>query len=167
VTGIRLRRPFLVSHLNQALKTNITLTQVIGKIGDDTIQEELNINIMINEKVEPCFELKPKITRRLPFNLKQVDPQNMSLLDVSDRDRSFILPSFKFMRFHNVCAINFSSTSFDDAHMEFLANYLEGNPALYSATLDNTLITDNALALLAGALKKNVVLNHVSFKNCH
>ena len=136
MTGIKLRRPFLVSYLNQALQTNITLTQVIGKIAEDTIQEDLDTNVMITEKVEPCFELHPRITRQSPFNLKAVDPLNTSLLDVSGKDRAFIPPSFKFMRFHNVCAINFTNTGFDDGHMNFLATYLMSSPALYSVTLD-------------------------------
>jgi len=32
LTGIRLRKPFLKSHLESALKTNIALIEVIGKI---------------------------------------------------------------------------------------------------------------------------------------
>ena len=35
LSGIRLRKPFLKSHLELALQSNITLIDVIGKIGSD------------------------------------------------------------------------------------------------------------------------------------
>jgi hypothetical protein len=44
LTGIRLRKPFLKSHLETALKTNITLIEVIGKIPQGTLEGELLTN---------------------------------------------------------------------------------------------------------------------------
>ena len=77
-----------------------------------------------------------------------------------------MLPSFKFVRFLNVCAINFSSTKFDNIHMDFLCGYLGGNPALYSVVLDNNQFSDAGIHALAKVLEKNKVLAHVSFKSC-
>ena len=140
---------------------------MIGKIVPHTIQGELETNILIYEKIEPCFDPKPKITRKSNFNFKQVDPENISLLDISRKDHSFILPSFKFVRFHQVRAVNFSATLFDNHDMEILTKFLLTNPVLYSITLDNNIIIDECITSLAHALKKNTVLCHVSFKGCN
>ena len=138
----------------------------MGNIEPDTIQDELKTNNMIHEKIEPCFDPKPKMTRKSNFNLKQVGAENICLLDISRKDHSYILPSFKFVRFNEVSAVNFSSTRFDNYDMEILAEFLNSNPVLYSVTLDNNFITDECITMLANALKKNTVLCHVSFKGC-
>ena len=91
----------------------------------------------------------------------------MSLLDIRRKDHSYILPSFKFVRFHEVCAVNFSATMFDNNDMEILTEFLITNPVLYSVTLDGNIIIDESITSLANALKKNTVLCHISFKGCN
>ena len=124
------------------------------------------MNNMIEELVEPCFELKPKINRKSLFNFRSVDPENISLLDISGKNVEFVTPSFKFAKFHNVCALNFSSTRFNDQHMESLANYLLTNPALYSITLDTNTFTDTGFLQIAEAMKTNKVVCHLAFRGC-
>jgi hypothetical protein len=106
LSGIRLRKPFLKSHLELALQSNITLIDVIGKIPPGTIEGDLGINIKIRDQIYPCYQEEPKITKRMKFNFTLVDPENYSFLDISGKKASYILPSFKFMNFHNVRAID-------------------------------------------------------------
>ena len=106
--------------------------EVIGKIPPGTIENELSVNILIRDKINPCFQEFPKFTKRMPFNFSLVDPVNKSFLNISSKMTSFILPSFKFMNFHNVRAIDFSDTGFHDTHMIMLGDYLNSNPSLYS-----------------------------------
>jgi len=48
LSGIRLRKPFLKSHLEFALKTNIALVEVVGKIpAGSGLEKELNTNRII------------------------------------------------------------------------------------------------------------------------
>jgi hypothetical protein len=76
------------------------------------------------------------------------------------------MPSYKFMNFHNVRAIDFSGTGFHDTHMIMLADYLGANPYLYSVVLDRNPMSDQAMTILAGALKRNKKLSHLSIKGC-
>jgi hypothetical protein len=55
VSGIRLRKPFLKSHLELALQSNITLIDVIGKIPPGTIEGDLGINVKIRDQIYPCY----------------------------------------------------------------------------------------------------------------
>jgi hypothetical protein len=52
---MRIRKPFLKSHFEPALKSNITLKYVIGKLTPDIIDEELQINITIENEILPNY----------------------------------------------------------------------------------------------------------------
>ena len=49
---------------------------------------------------------------------------------------SYISPTFKFMRFMNVRAVNFTNVGFFDTHMSMLIEYLNECHGLYSIVLD-------------------------------
>jgi Ran GTPase-activating protein (RanGAP) involved in mRNA processing and transport len=169
LSGIKLRKPYLKSHLEVALKSNITLIDVIGKISPDTLDGELGTNVKIRDKIYPCFEEKPKISKRMPFNFTLVDPDNNSFLNISGKKTSYILPSFKFMNFHNVRAIDMSNTGFHDTHMIMLADYLQNtnvNSELFSICLNDNPFTDHSLKILAEALKHNKKVAHLSILKC-
>ena len=121
---------------------------------------------MIRDEIVPCFQLRPKIKKSMPFNFTLVDPLNTSFLDISEKPHSFIQPSFKFIKFHDVRAIDVSGTNFSNQDVEQLCEYLDQNPPLYSVTLDNNPFDDEALLNLCETLKKNDILSHLSFKNC-
>jgi Ran GTPase-activating protein (RanGAP) involved in mRNA processing and transport len=55
LNGIRIRKPFLKSHFEPNLKSNITLKYVIGKLTPDIIDEELQTNITIENEIIPNF----------------------------------------------------------------------------------------------------------------
>ena len=55
---------------------------------------------------------------------------------MTDTPVSYIAPSFKFMSFHNVRAVNLSNTGFFDTHLGLLIDYLNDCRGLYSIVLD-------------------------------
>ena len=55
LTGLTVRKPFLKQNFDQALKRNITLQEVIGKIPSNIINAELEQNIMIEKEVLPLY----------------------------------------------------------------------------------------------------------------
>ena len=69
---------------------------------------------MIREEVRPCFKETPKLTKKSLFNFRLVEPDNISFLDISGKPNSFITPAYKFIRFHNVRAIDLSRTRLND-----------------------------------------------------
>ena len=100
------------------------------------------------------------------FNFKLVDEHNTSFLDISSKPHGYIMPSFKFMTFHDVRAIDFTKTSFSDSHMCVLADYLNNNPQLYSIVLDENPFTDQSMQTLTNALKRNTTVTHLSIRKC-
>ena len=76
------------------------------------------------------------------------------------------MPSFKFMNFHNVRAIDMSNTGFHDTHMIMLADYLQKTNELFSNSLNGNPFTDHSLKVLADALKTNKKVAHLSILNC-
>lgn len=85
LTGIRIRKPFLKSHFEPALISNITLKFVNGKMQAEIVQGMLNTNIVIETKVVPNYLPKAKF-RKGDFNVKIVDPLNTSFLNMSGCD---------------------------------------------------------------------------------
>ena len=55
LTGIAIRKPFLKQNFDQALKRNITLQEVIGKIPSNIINSELEQNILIEKEILPLY----------------------------------------------------------------------------------------------------------------
>jgi hypothetical protein len=164
LSGIRLRKPYLKSHLESALKTNIALIEVLGKISaGSSLERELGINSMIENKIVPCFF---EHGNKASFDFDLVDPEHKSLLKIRNKPMSYIQPSFKFMNFHDMRAIDFSYTGFHDSHMCMLGEYLSVNPSLYSIVLDGNPFTDQSLSILASALKRNKTVAHLSILEC-
>ena len=75
VTGLTLRKPFLKQNFDQALKRNITLQEVIGKIPANIIQAELDLNIMIEKEIMPLYQPQV-IAGKNMFNLALVEPNH-------------------------------------------------------------------------------------------
>lgn len=55
LTGLQIRKPFLKQSFDKALKRNITLQEVIGKISHNIIQPELEQNIVIEREILPLY----------------------------------------------------------------------------------------------------------------
>ena len=55
LSGISIRKPYLNQHLNLALKKNITLQRVLGKIPPGIINHELELNAIIESEILPCY----------------------------------------------------------------------------------------------------------------
>ena len=155
--GIRLRKPFLNNYLARALQTNISLIEVIGKIPPGTLAPELSVNVMIRQHIEPCYHEKAPQKYYEYFNFASVEPNNTSMLCIKDKSTDFIMPSFKFMNFHDIRAVNFANIELNDNHINSLAEYLEKveTPSLYSIVLDNNPFTDLGLYALSEVLRHN------------
>lgn len=72
LTGLTVRKPFLKQHLDQALKRNITLQVVNGKIPPHLVQAELDQNIIIEKELLPRYTPYYRPSRDL-FNLAMVE----------------------------------------------------------------------------------------------
>jgi len=165
LTGIRIRKPFLKSHFEHALVSNITLKFVNGKMPADIVHEMLKINIIIEQQVMPNYLPKAKF-RKGDFNVKIIDPLNTSSLNMSGSDNNLFQPALKFVKYHDIRSCDFSSMGLQDQSMQLIADYLVKNPNMRSMILDGNEISDYGMHKLAGSLKKNKKLAHVSFKNC-
>jgi predicted nuclease of predicted toxin-antitoxin system len=102
----------------------------------------------------------------MKFNFTLVDTEDYSFLDISGKKTSYILPSFKFMNFYHIRAIDLAGTGFHDIHMSMLGEYLQSDPELFSICLDNNPLTDASMKTLANALRKNKKVAHLSLCNC-
>ena len=107
LSGMRIRKPFLKSHFEPALKSNITLKYVLGKLTPDIIDEDLNINITIENQVLPHLMLKAKF-KKGDFNTKCVDSENTSILQLTDLPNSLFEPALKFVKYHSIRICDFS-----------------------------------------------------------
>ena len=67
----------------------------------------------------PVFSEKARL-KKSQFNLTKVDPDNTSYLDMTNTSANTISPAFKFIRFHDVRAVNFTNSGFFDTHMSLL-----------------------------------------------
>ena len=56
LTGVQIRKPFLKQVFDPALRRNITLQEVVGKISHNVIQPELDQNVTIEKEVLPLFQ---------------------------------------------------------------------------------------------------------------
>jgi hypothetical protein len=55
------RKPFLKQHFEPALKKNITLQRVIGKIPPGIIDHELEVNMIIEKSIMPLYQPNTRI----------------------------------------------------------------------------------------------------------
>ena len=55
LTGVTIRKPFLKQIFDPALRRNITLQEVVGKISHNVIQPELDQNVTIEKEVLPLY----------------------------------------------------------------------------------------------------------------
>jgi len=55
ITGIKIRKPCLKSYFEPALKVNITLKYIIGKIPPNTIHQDLQDNRLIEDEIEQDY----------------------------------------------------------------------------------------------------------------
>ena len=98
LTGLQVRKPYLKQHLDLALQKNITLQKVIGKIPPGIINHELDLNVIIEQEILPCYQRKVKLAKHL-FNLALVEPNEElhSFLDLRGKPPKLMKGAFKFI----------------------------------------------------------------------
>lgn len=168
LTGITVRKPFLKQYFDQALKRNITLQQVIGKIPANIIQPELEQNIMIEKEIMPLYEPTCRSSAKDSFHLGLVetDPANHSKLNLKDQQPRLLKAAFKLIRNYDIRMVDFTNSGIHDDSLRMLSSYLRSNPNLRSIVLDQNMFTDDGLNKLTIELKKNTKLAHLSIKGC-
>ena len=153
-------------HLDVALKKNITLQNVIGKIPSGIIDHELELNKIIETEILPLYTAQVNLSKHM-FNLHLVEPpENHSYLDLKNKPSKLIKAAFKFIRNFDIRMVDFTNVGFHDDGILMLAAYLRTNPNLRSIKLDNNQFTDDGLKKLTEELKYNTKLAHISIKGC-
>jgi len=82
-SALKVRKPFLKQHFEPALKKNITLKRVIGKIPPGIIDHELEVNMIIEKSIMPLYQPNARIQKGM-FNLNLVESEHLSRLDLKD-----------------------------------------------------------------------------------
>lgn len=165
LSGLRIRKPFLKSHFEPALKSNITLQYVNGKFQQEVIEEQLQTNITIENEILPNFAKKAKV-RKGDFRIKLVDALNTSAVYLADSSGALFEPALKFVKYHDIRICDFTGLQLQDTSMQLIADYLTKNPNLRSLIIDNNEISDDGIIRIATALKVNAKLAHFSFRGC-
>jgi Ran GTPase-activating protein (RanGAP) involved in mRNA processing and transport len=117
LSGLRIRKPFLKQFFEPSLKKNCTLKYVVGNITPDIIDQDLRVNIQIENEVEPNFSVKPKSLGPKSFNLKEIDPENTTSLNMRDKDASLFDAALKYVRYKDIRQIDFSNMALLDTHL--------------------------------------------------
>ena len=166
LSSLKIRKPFLKMHFEPALKKNITLQKVIGKIPPGIISHELETNLVIEKQITDKYSPIAKIGKGM-FNLRLVEQEQfMSRLDLKDQNNSLVKPAFKFLKYFDIRSVDFTNVGIHDEHCNLLAAYLRRNPNLRSIVLDNNPFTDDGLYSLVKELQTNTKVAHLSIKGC-
>jgi len=75
-------------------------------------------------------------------------------------------PALKFIKYHDIRAVNFTGIGLHDDNLRMLASYLKRNPNLRSLVLDSNPFSDEGLLKIVEVLKRNSKLTHLSIKKC-
>ena len=162
-----MRKPFLKQNFDQALKRNITLQEVIGKIPANIISAELEQNVVIEKELLPLYQPTYK-PRKEEFNLALVESsnENRSRLNLHEQPPRLLKAAFKLIRNYDIRAVDFTSAGIHDDSMRMLSLYLRNDPNLRSIVLDKNMFTDDGLQKLTKELERNTKLAHLSIKGC-
>ena len=167
LSGLSIRKPFLKQSFDPALKRNITLQEVIGKIPSNIIQPELEQNVLIEREILPLYHPKYRAGPGT-FNLGLVeeDPENHSRLDLRAQPQRLLKAAFKLIRNYDIRAVDFTGAGISDDTLRMLSLYLRSDPNLRSIVLDNNNFSDDGLLRLTTELNNNTKLAHLSIKGC-
>jgi len=167
LTGLNIRKPFLKQNFDQALKRNITLQEVFGKIPPNIIQSELDTNIVIEKEVLPLYSARVRPGKNgFDLSLVEDNPENHSLLNLREQSPRLIKAAFKLIRNYDIRSVDFTDAGIHDDALRMLSSYLRSDPNLRSIILDKNLFSDEGLFRLTTELHKNTKLAHLSIKGC-
>ena len=167
LSGLKVRKPCVIQYFQPALKSNITLKRILGKIPPGIISEDLKDNVTIESDITCKYRTVKKESRRelskLP--LHRIDG-DQTQLNLRDQGNELLTPALKFIRYRRIHAVDLSNMQLEDESLRLLALYLEENPALRSLAIAENFFTDDGLAQLIHALRGNTHLNHLNILGC-
>ena len=167
VSGLKVRKPCVIQYFQPALKSNITLKRIIGKLPPGIISEDLKDNVTIESDITCKYRTVKKESRRelskLP--LHRIDG-DQTQLNLRDQGNELLAPALKFIRYRRIHAVDLSNMQLEDESLRLLALYLEENPVLRSLAIAENFFTDDGLAQLIHALRGNTHLNHLNILGC-
>jgi len=167
LTGLVVRKPFLKQNFDQALKRNITLQDVIGKIPSNIISAELEQNILIEKELLPLFQTAYRPGKdAFQLSLVESNIEHHTRLILKDQPSRLHKAAFKLIRNFDIRSVDFTSAGLHDDSMRMLALYLRTDPNLRSIVLDKNMFSDEGLQKLTKELEKNTKLAHLSIKGC-
>lgn len=108
MTGLLLKKIFLLQNFLPSLKKNITLKFVLGNYPADLIDNELKTNIIIEKEILPRYKEKTK-SHKGDFRIKLVDANNTSSVNLSNSGFRLYEPALKFVMYQDIRICNFSS----------------------------------------------------------
>ena len=148
LTGVKIRKPCVIQYFQPALKQNITLKRIIGKVPPGIINEDLKDNVTIESDVELRYKVLKKENRRelnkLP--LHRIDGTDYTLLNLMNMGNEFLTPALKFIRYRMIMGVDVTNMQLEDEQLRLLALYLEENPILRSLSLAENLFTDDGFS---------------------
>ena len=117
LNGLRVRKPFLKQYLEPSLKKNCTLQYVVGNLTPDIIDLDLRVNIQIEDEVEPNFSTLARCLGPKSFNIKDIDPDLTTSLNMRDKDAMLFDAALKYVRYKDIRQIDLSNMSLLDTHL--------------------------------------------------
>ena len=166
VNGLKVRKPCVIQYFQPALKQNITLKRIVGKIPPGIITADLKDNITIESDILKNFRVvKQDETAHLSKNI-HVKNEDQSQLDLNGSGNELLQPALKFIRYKKIHVVDLSNMQLEDDSLRQLAEYLEEDPELRSLGLAGNYFTDDGVGQLITALHRNSKLNHLNLMGC-
>lgn len=126
LSGLKVRKPCVLQYFQPALKSNITLKRIIGKIPPGIIGDDLKDNVTIEADIQCKFKTVKKEQRRelkkLPLHRMECDQTQLNL---RDQPNELLTPALKFIRYRRIHAVDLSNMQLEDESLRLLALYID------------------------------------------
>lgn len=166
LNGLKLRKPCVVQHFQPALKHNITLKRILGKLPPGIISGDLRDNITIEQEIMKNFKIvKKEQKRELCKSIHRI-PEDQSQLQLKDCATDLLEPALKFIRFKRIHVVDLSGMQLEDEALAMIAEYIGENPAVRSLGLAHNNFSEEGFEGLFEALHSNSTLNHLNLSGC-
>jgi len=167
LSGLKVRKPCVLQYFQPALKQNITLKRIVGKIPPGIINADLKDNMTIEGSINKNFKtIKKEMKRELNKIPIHKTDEDQTQLVLRDMENDLLLPALKLIRYRKIHVVDLSNMQLEDESLRQLSVYLEENPAMRSLGIASNYFTDDGLMQLIQALRSNTHLNHLNITDC-
>lgn len=167
ISGLKVRKPCVIQYFKPALKQNITLKRIVGKVPPGIISTDLKDNLTIEGSITSNFRtVKKEMKRELnKIPIHRIDEDQTQLV-LKDMETELLIPALKLIRYRRIHVVDVSNMQLEDESLRQLSVYLESNPAMRSLSLADNYFTDDGLVQMIQALRSNNNLNHINILGC-